>query len=386
LVYNYLSDTRSLYIHWPFCPYKCHFCPFVALAGLDRYMPEYHAALIKEIEKYGRECSSKAPLDTIFFGGGTPSTYPDHLLLDTFGRLRDVFNLNEIREVTIEVNPGTVRQEQLALWKELGISRLSIGVQSLKDGVLHALNRLQKQTDVQWLVHRAAADFDNISIDLILGLPGVSEEEWKQLMQTIVQWPISHVSLYFLTVHEDTQLYFKVQKNQVVLPPDNKVVDTYLWSVQWLQEHGFEQYEVSNFARDDKRSLHNQVYWERKPYKGFGLGACSFDGINRFQNQKNLIKYLQTIQEEGDITIFAESLNAEQKHLEQIMLGLRRSSGVLLQHLCLHDIQDHYDLLEQKVMALQAQGLVNRNGDTLVLTVAGLATHNAVVINLICNK
>lgn len=316
MIYNTAVVTKSFYIHWPFCPYKCHFCPFVAIAGQDSFMTQYHKALWKEIDGY-MEAVEQTPLDTLFFGGGTPSTYPDDLLLDTFGRLRGYNLLTNDTEVTIEVNPGTVRQEQLPLWKEAGITRLSIGVQSLNDQVLKKLNRQQSHTDVMTLIEQASVFFNNLSIDLILGLPGVSDEEWKQLIMTVVQWPINHISVYFLTVHEETVLFFKVKRNDITLPDEEWMVDLYEWTIACLQEHGFVHYETSNFARPGFESQHNQVYWDHKPYKGFGLGACSFDGERRLQNEKNLKEYLTKIEQGVAITIFAEELTLEQLRLEK---------------------------------------------------------------------
>lgn len=229
LQFNYQVTPRSVYIHWPFCPYRCHFCPFVALAGQDQFMEQYHRALCAEMTHFGKHYSEKLILDTVFIGGGTPSTYPDALLLDMFGTLRTIFDVQSSAEVTIEVNPGTVRSvEQLEHWKKLGINRLSIGVQSLKDPVLKKLNRLQSASDVYALLAKTQHIFDNVSVDLILGLPDVSEAEWKELLQTVVTWPIKHLSIYFLTVHEDTPLYFKVKTQAIVLPPDDALVDLYI--------------------------------------------------------------------------------------------------------------------------------------------------------------
>ncbi len=190
--YNPQVATRSVYLHWPFCPYKCHFCPFVALASHDSFMERYHLALIKEIERFGREYEGPRELDTVFFGGGTPSTYPDDLLLDTFDTLKKVFSFSKNIEVSIEVNPGTVHSGQLAVWRDVGINRLSIGVQSLKDQVLQKLNRLQSARDVYALLAEAPQYVENLSVDLILGLPGVTPTEWKELINKAVHWPIKH--------------------------------------------------------------------------------------------------------------------------------------------------------------------------------------------------
>jgi len=381
--YNHLVETRSFYIHWPFCPYKCHFCPFVALASQDQFMGQYHDALKKEILQFAQLNDQKRPLDTIFFGGGTPSTYPDELLLDMFVILKRVCVFDQSSEISIEVNPGTVHTGQLALWKELGINRLSIGVQSLKDSVLKKLNRHQSQEDVYRLLKQASVYFDNLSVDLILGLPGVSEQEWKDLLAAVVSWPINHVSIYFLTVHESTPLYFKVKKEEIVLPCDDYMVDTYYWSLDFLAEHGFEQYELSNFARGKEFiSRHNSVYWDRKPYKGFGLGACSFDGRYRLQNEKSLMRYMQAIHEEKDCTIMAEKLTEEQIRLEKIMLGLRRAQGVTVDDLAEGLSVQQEKQLHEQVSVLKDKELLTEQKGKIFLTPQGLAVEHQVAIRL----
>jgi oxygen-independent coproporphyrinogen-3 oxidase len=218
-------------------------------------------------------------------------------------------------------------------------------VQSLKDSVLRNLNRNQSNTDVFWVIENASKSFDNLSIDLILGLPGVSVQEWKDLLQKVVEWPIAHVSIYFLTVHEETPLFYRVQKKEVALTPDDAMVDLYQWSVEFLQEHGLMQYEISNFSREGYHSRHNSVYWDRKPYKGVGLGACSFDGKSRFQNQKHLMKYINDIDSGTDVTIFSETLTNNQAYLEQVMLGLRRAQG-----LDMNDLLKDLNETQQKIM------------------------------------
>lgn len=345
-------------------------------------MERYHKALVKELKDFAQHYTSKIKLDTIFIGGGTPSTYPDNLLLDMCGILKEIFDFNESCEFSIEVNPGTVRPEQLALWKSLGINRLSIGVQSLKDQMLKKLNRHQTTQDVYTVLDQAKDHFDNVSVDFILGLPEVSPQDWKDLIQKAVTWPINHVSIYFLMVHEDTPLYFGVKKKQITLPCDDEIVDLYYWTVEYLAAHGFEQYEISNFAKEGYYSRHNSMYWDRKPYKGFGLGACEFDGITRLQNQKNLNKYFDGVENGKDITIFSEVLTSEQVYLEKVMLGLRRSQGVAYQDLLEHlsDAQQVH-IKEQIRMLQETEFIADRNG-RLVLTPKGLAMENDIVVKL----
>ncbi len=380
--------VESLYIHWPFCPYRCHFCPFVALAGQDEHMDVYHEALLQELRRFREEQTDPVPLRTIFFGGGTPSTYPPALLAQTIEFLKEAYGFHEEYELTIEVNPGTVTGDKLKAWKEMGINRLSIGVQSLNDEVLKKLNRHQKAQDVFDLLEAASPLFDNLSVDIIVGLPGVSADNWRELIRTIVTWPIAHVSMYFLTVHEDTQLYFGIARKQIVLPADDEVVDLYYWTIEQFAAAGLLQYEISNFARVGRESKHNSVYWYRKPYKGFGLGACSFDGRSRLQNEKNLLKYIQGVENNSNITVFAETLTEKQVWLESLMLGLRQRKGLLINEIAQSLTEQEKEefrkrtdeLIEGQLVAYQE----TPEGNTIALTPAGLSVANEVIVKLTC--
>jgi oxygen-independent coproporphyrinogen III oxidase len=381
--YDASIDTRSLYIHWPFCPYKCHFCPFVALASQDHLMNRYHTALIKEIKNFAAINSSKATIDTIHFGGGTPSTYPDNLLLDMLGILRTEFCFSPNVEIALEVNPGTVRAEQIPLWLDLGINRLSIGVQGLKDSVLKNLNRHQTTKQVYDLLQFLEGSFENVSVDLIIGLPDVTPAEWKELINQVVTWSIKHVSVYFLTIHEATPLYFKVKTNQCVLPADDEVVALYRWTCAMLAQYGFFQYELSNFAKQGYESRHNSAYWDRNPYRGFGIGACSFDGISRLQNEKNIMRYMHSLENNDSVFVFVEELTHEQVRLEQLMLGLRRPKGVHWEMV----IEGCSTIGQEKAMItaqrLEQKGLIEWIDDSSIrLTSQGLAVENEILVQL----
>lgn len=377
------AEAKSIYIHWPFCPYKCSFCPFVAIAGQDQFMEQYHFALKKEILNYFLNILKKNSLSTIYIGGGTPSTYPLNLLLDMFDTLKEQVTFDENIEISLEVNPGTVDEEKLHFWKKIGINRLSLGVQSLDNKVLTDLNRLQKREDVYWFLSKAGNIFENISIDLILGLPGVSDEEWKALIKEVVNWPIKHISIYFLTIHENTPLFFRLKKNQISLPCEDSIVDLYFWTINFLSENGFLQYETSSFCKPGFESKHNSVYWEHKPYKAFGIGACSFDGQTRFQNDKNLLEYIRKCTESLNCEVFAENLSVEQLKLERIMLGLRQlNRGVnlnyVLEGLSKSKINDKLDYIN----SLISKGLLIQRDGRLFLTPSGVILENEIVVNL----
>lgn len=379
MIFDQQADVKSIYIHWPFCPYRCHFCPFLALAGQDEFMSSYHQALKKEVIRFTQNAHIKPTLNTIFFGGGTPSTYPEELLLDMFGILNNVFNFSKNIEITLEVNPGTVNKQKLKLWQTLGINRLSIGVQSLNNNVLKNLNRHQKAEDVFFLIENAHPLFDSLSVDLIIGLPGITENEWKDTIKIIMNLPIKHISMYFLTVHEDTPLYFKVQTKQILLPADDNIVDLYHWTINEFKNNGFKQYEISNFAKPGYESKHNTVYWKRLPYKGFGLGACSFDGKARLQNEKNLNLYL----EGKNTNSFYEVLNTKQIWLENLMLGLRQIQGIDNINDFLKDLNDEEKSnFIKAIKELSQLNLVEYKNNHLMICAAGLPVVNEIIVKL----
>lgn len=378
----YFKNLEHLYIHWPFCPYKCNFCDFVAIASHENFMQQYHESLCKEIKDFKLLFDAQKPLKTLYIGGGTPSTYPLSLLPEMFATLRSVINFDEQTEVTFEVNPGTVVEGALELWKELGINRLSIGVQSLKDTVLQGLNRHQTKIDVISLLQKTESIFENVSVDFIVGLPGVSSDEWKAMILEAMSWPITHISVYFLMVHEKTPLYFKIKQKSVVLPPDDEIIDLYYWTVDILEQHGFHRYELSNFAKKGFESRHNQAYWERKGYKGFGLGACSFNGQFRFQNNKNLRNYFDAVQQEQGLIYEAEEITSQQVSVEKIMLGLRQAKGVDIGDVVRDFSLEQQQHFKEKSDWLEKQGLVKQEKGRLFLTPRGFVVENEVAVNL----
>jgi oxygen-independent coproporphyrinogen-3 oxidase len=352
------------------------------MASHEQFMTQYHQALLGEIEQNISFLPEKPALKTIYFGGGTPSTYPIPLLLDTSATLRRYFHFDESTEVTIEVNPGTVTPELLSVWSEIGVNRLSIGVQSLKDVVLKSLNRHQTRADVERLLQEASRIFKNLSVDFILGLPDISDEEFKDMIRQAMNWPIQHISIYFLTVHEDTPLYFKVTSNKVKLPPDDAMVDLYNWTVDYLGQHGFMQYEISNFAKKGFESIHNAAYWQRKPYRGFGLGACSFNGTVRFQNSKNLGKYIQASTDKQSVVEMSEELTESQIMLEKLMLGLRQVRGVSISQYVPSLSKERQNRFFETVKILENAQLLVCQNDSIRLTPKGYAVENEITLKL----
>jgi oxygen-independent coproporphyrinogen-3 oxidase len=269
-------------------------------------------------------------LTTIFIGGGTPSMCPLPLFERIMQTIYQETDCSAVSEITIETNPSDITDLRLAAWRTCGINRLSIGVQCLDDDVLQKLNRKQRISDVERALSLAPSYFDNISVDLILGLPGISEDAWKDTIAKVVMWPIKHISVYFLMVHEKTPLAFALKKGDLSLLSDNAQVNIYEWTVKTLEQHGFEQYEISNFSRSGCASVHNSAYWDRRPYQGFGVGAASFDGAIRSINTNNLGAYLAA---DSAMPCTREVLTSQQEFMEVLMLSLRQKRGIDLQHM-----------------------------------------------------
>lgn len=346
-------------------------------------MGRYHEALKKDMRRYAQSFDCKLQLDTIYMGGGTPSTYPQELLLDMFGTLEEVFSVMPDAEISMEVNPGTVKDNLIETWKRVGINRLSVGVQSLNEAVLKNLNRHHSARDVYELLRRVGGTFNAVSVDLILGLPGVSEDEWKALIAEVVTWPIQHVSMYFLEVHENTPLFVRLKTKRLKLSSsDHQLADLYCWSVDTLRDHGFMQYEVSSFAREGYQSRHNSTYWHRKPYQGFGVGAWSFDGEKRFTNEKDLMRYMDGIEAGKDVVTFSETPTKEQAHREHVMLGLRRVDGIERELVCKGMNTHEREKVGRTISSLKERALITEENGRLKLTPAGLAIEHEIAVAL----
>ncbi len=331
-------SPRMLYIHWPFCAAKCNYCDFVAMQDHHNFAQQYHSALCNEIRLViaQRPWMRGAVIETIFLGGGTPSLYPLPLLQELFSLLNEVFDLSAVKEVSLEVNPGGQTDEHFAVWQSVGITRLSVGVQVLDDAVLARLNRPQKTAEVMAFFEKAPRFISNLSADCIIGLPGVDHAKWQATVEATLNWPLKHMSLYFLTIHENTPLYHGVKAGTITIPQDEQVLSQYSWTVDRYAAAGFAQYEISNFAIPGFESKHNQGYWQRVPYYGFGLGAASFDGRYRCANKKKLTQYLKyfSLPTVDPVGFYGscEQLTHEQEVLEALMLGLRQREGVGLHH------------------------------------------------------
>jgi putative oxygen-independent coproporphyrinogen III oxidase len=377
------DNLFSLYIHWPFCRSKCFYCDFIACEKHEEFYLKYHIALLKEIIFFAQSMPKQnQSIKTIFIGGGTPSLYPLELMEELFYTLECYFMLNTLEEVSIEANPVDITEERLDAWVRFGITRLSIGIQILDDQVLAKMNRRQRITDVFEAVKIIPKYFDNFSTDFILGLPEVTDKMWIDTLEQAMKWEQKHISIYFLSVHEQTPLYYKVKQGRVVLPSEESLIKNYELAVCMLENNGFKQYEISNFARPGYSSVHNRAYWNHMHYKGFGIGASSFDGKKRFINEKNLKKYINALLIGDFPCLKAETLTRRQKSIEAVMLGLRQKKGIDLHRMVYLLNYDEKKSFLENIEKLKSISLVEEKNGKLLLTLKGMMLENEVILKL----
>ena len=318
------EQVQGIYIHIPFCMQKCLYCDFASFAGKNDLMHQYAVALANEIRRRAAEMpvSERA---TLYFGGGTPSLLPIDDLKIIINALKETELWREPAEVTMEMNPGTVDFAKLCQYREMGIDRVSFGVQSLNDEELKIIGRLHTASEALMAIEQASkAGFERISADLIFGLPTQTLATFKDTLSIIVDSAISHLSVYGLTVEEGTPLAAKLATGSLTLPSEEAAEMMYDHTIRYLEEHELHRYEISNFARTGQESLHNLVYWRYLPYYGFGSAACSYDGKQRMSNAADIESYIRG----AAPTI--EQLPARTSLAEFMFLGLRTTEGINL--------------------------------------------------------
>ncbi|MHC1718982.1 MAG: radical SAM family heme chaperone HemW [Acidaminococcaceae bacterium] len=316
------EQIQGIYIHIPFCMQKCLYCDFASFAGKSGLMHQYALALADEIRRRADEMqiSERA---TVFFGGGTPSLLPLDDLKMIINVLKETELWREPAEVTMEMNPGTVDFAKLCEYREMGIDRVSFGVQSLNDEELKTIGRLHTASEALQAIEQAAkAGFERISADLIYGLPLQTLATFKDTLATIAASAISHLSVYGLTVEEETPLATMLANGSLVLPSEEEAEMMYDHTIRYLEEHGLYRYEISNFARSGQESRHNLVYWYYLPYYGFGSSACSYNGKQRMTNAADIESYI------SGAAPTIEQLPVRTSLAEFMFLGLRTSEGI----------------------------------------------------------
>lgn len=326
----------SLYIHFPFCVKKCLYCDFDSVSGSSVTTDEYVTAVVREMELRRAGLDRPVSVPTLYFGGGTPSLMAPELVGRVIDAAARLYGVEADAEVTLEANPGTLTTEKLAGYRQAGVNRLSLGVQSLDDGLLQRLGRVHSAEEARAAFETARdAGFANIGIDLIHSLPGQTLAMWQSTLATAMALAPEHISAYGLSVEEGTPFAAMEERGELPLPDENEAVAMFEATREILVTGGYEHYEISNFARPGCRSRHNQVYWRRGNYLGFGAGAHSFLqkptwGL-RWVNPRNHSDYLSSIGEGLPRQDELQQLSLREGMAEQFFLGLRLLDGVDLE-------------------------------------------------------
>jgi oxygen-independent coproporphyrinogen-3 oxidase len=375
----------GLYVHIPFCVRKCHYCDFNSGPVAEESRERYLEALCAEIRN---SPWAGEPARTLFFGGGTPSELTTPQLTQIVTALRDTFPFHthtpthphtHTPEWTIECNPGTVTPGSLREMRELGFNRVSLGVQSFHDHHLEYLGRIHSAADAEeaygWV---RAAGFDNVSVDLMFGLPHHTMEEWQRDVERALALCSEHLSLYGLTIEKGTDFGRRHARGELPLPDDDTAADMYEWIMDRLDAEGFEQYEISNFARPGRRCEHNRIYWRHEPFIGFGVSAASFAGGARWTNTGNMHRYVATAPTGLPDWASEERLEGREAAGEAMMVGLRTKEGVNLSALSRHYGLDWLETFGPAIERLTGYGLLTREGDRLRLTRRGILLANEV--------
>lgn len=375
------AKELSVYIHVPFCRRRCSYCSFVSYAGREADIPAYISALIQEIRLRHQ---SEVEVQTIYFGGGTPSLFPAASLKTVFGALSECYKIADSAEVTLEANPGTVSLDYLKELRGLGINRLSLGVQSLDDAELQLLERIHTANEARVsIVTAREAGFDNISLDFIYGIPGRRIGTWRKMLREVVTFGIRHLSLYGLTLEEDTPLYEHVSHGEV--PPLNPdaAADEYEMAEKMLASAGYRHYEISNWSLPGYESRHNTAYWERKPYLGLGVAAHSFWANERIANTSDLNEYLSCLANGKLPSQTIEFIDEKAALSEAIFLGLRLDKGVSADDIRRQFGIDLDSRFGSEIAECVSLGLLEREGGIIRLTPRGRLLGNEVFMRFL---
>lgn len=379
----------GLYIHIPFCKSKCYYCDFFSLSGKEKLQEKYVKSLEKEIIHYNIEnkilndhnIEKKYLIKTIYIGGGTPSLLDEIYMVNIMKTIKDNFNMAEDAEITIEVNPGTVTKEKLETYIDIGINRISIGLQSAQNEILKNIGRIHTfEQFINTFKNARQVGFKNINVDLMIGLPEQRMGDVEKSLKAILNLKPEHISVYSLILEEGTELFRKVQNKEVEMISDTLEREMYWYVRNTLDKCNYIQYEISNYARPGYESKHNLDCWNQKEYIGIGAGASSFIDDIRFSNINNIEKYIDNIENDqySKNLILEERLNEESKMNEYMMLGLRKLEGVNILEFKNKFNQNPLAKYCKDLEKLNKDGLIKIIDDSIMLTSRGIDFANLV--------
>jgi oxygen-independent coproporphyrinogen-3 oxidase len=387
--------TLGIYIQVPFCQTKCTYCNFhTGVVSRDRFNP-YADAICREIvETRSVEAQNTEIVDTVYFGGGTPSLLEPVALAKILDALRTTYPI-ATPEITLEADPETITLEKAQAWRSAGFNRMSLGTQSFNDRELQATGRMHRRTDIDASVETlAAAGFDNVSMDLIVGLPHQTRETWEQSLTELLRLHPEHVSIYMLEIDEGSHLGKEslaggVRYSAPAIPPDDAQAEFYESACARLAAAGYDHYEISSWALPGRRSRHNLKYWQRAPYLGLGAGAHSFDGATRWANTHDSARYVAAIEQGASPREQIESISPVDALEEEFFLGLRQLEGIDLAGIERvyaaegNGTTDRLATIRAQIEELSAQGLVKLEAGRLRLAPGRLTISNSVLVELL---
>ncbi len=379
----------GIYIHIPFCKSRCSYCDFATDVYKNAETVErYVNALCKEIENFQSEKSkiqnpkSKIQIDTIYFGGGTPSLLSPKQLEKILDIVHKKFSVDTDSEITMEMNPATMTLETVKEYRSLGVNRASFGAQTFDDTELKRLGRKHTANDVRETIELLRnADFDNVSFDLIAGLPRQTLEDWERNLDEALKLNPEHLSLYLLEIHEGTPLAEQIQSGRQPLPDEDLAGEMYELMLEKVSDKGFEQYEISNFSLPNFQSRHNSKYWRCEPVYAFGVSAHSFDGIKtRWSNERDTFQYVGMIEQDNSAIVENSEINLKS---EFVYLGLRLAEGININAYKKQFDEDFIETYDENLRRFSEIGLIEISENHVKLTRKGFLFSNEVFIEFV---
>ncbi|MBP1736973.1 MAG: coproporphyrinogen oxidase [Oscillospiraceae bacterium] len=376
-----VAQALGIYLHIPFCKSKCAYCDFYSLPGQEARMDDYCRALAAHMEETAAVAGGHV-VDTVYFGGGTPSLLGSKRLRMLLDLLRKHYHVAKTCEITLEANPDSVNKKLVKRLRRAGVNRISIGMQSARDSELEALGRPHRFAQVVQAVEAIrSAKIKNLSLDLMYGLPGQEMEDWRDTLERAIELQPEHLSCYGLKVEEGTALASRVEAGEL-LPDDDLQADMYLCAVKRLEEAGYRQYEISNFAKPGFESRHNLKYWTGGEYAGFGAGAHSDFGGRRYAFVRDLEQYIRRVAQGETVVSEEELIPHDRRWGEYLMLRLRTTQGIEGTEYR-RDFRMNFDPLEQKLEEFEARGLSIRENGRWRLTPGGFLLSNQIIGTLL---
>ncbi len=369
------SNKTGIYIHIPFCKSKCNYCSFLSFSNSEAKFELYKNALIEEIKAHREQLgtSGESKIETIFFGGGTPTVFPPSFLCEVLEVLYKL-NVNSNTEITIEANPDTVSYETLKVLRQNGVNRLSIGLQAWQNKHLKNLGRIHSaETFVNAYENAVKAGFSNINVDLMFSLPNQTIAQWSETLENVALLKPTHISTYSLSVEENTPFYTK-GINALEEAIDREM---YYFTRQFLSQFGYNRYEISNFAKESFECKHNKIYWKRQNYFGFGLGAHSFVNNIRYNNTENFEKYASGSGSNGIKENIIE-IGLSEAIEEFIFLGLRLACGINTFEFYEAFKKDIFNIYGKQIKRLENLKLLEVDKNNIKLTDKGIDVSNTV--------